>query len=200
MYNLRYGLSYLRHRFKANNRHGVHSPFVYKLIDTVIYDYSDQKVYREIENIAPKQHPDKPVIKAMPLKMYKLLYRLAVYFKPSSVFFAEDKDDIMAAVFSKAVPRAQIIGIKDHNLSLRADMILVDAMRYDPADYLQEMISYKHDGTVLIFSNIHRTANTKQAWEQVKADERVRVTIDLFYIGLVFFKPGMSKEDFRVRY
>jgi hypothetical protein len=200
MYNLRYGLSYLRHRFKANNRHGVHSPFVYKLIDTVIYDYRAQKVYREIENIAQSRHPDKRMIKSMPLKVYRLLYRFAVYFKPSTVFFADDKDDIMAAVFNKAVPGAQIAGLKNHEIPHLGDMILVDALRHNMAQYLEQAVPGKHNDTVLIFSNIHRNPNTKQAWKQVKADERVRVTIDLFYIGLVFFNPGMSKEDFRVRY
>lgn len=87
MYNIRYGLSYLRHRFRANNRHGIHSPFVYKLIDTVIYDYRDQKVYRGIEAVFHKQHSDKRMIKSMPLKVYKLIYRFVVYFKPATVFF-----------------------------------------------------------------------------------------------------------------
>lgn len=200
MYNIRYGLNYLLHRFKANNRHGVHSPFVYKLIDTVIYDYRDQKVYREIEKISQKQHSDKRMIKSMPLKVYKLLYRFVVYFKPSTVFFADNEDCIIPSIFSKVVPNAEIIDIKDAAEPRQADMILVDAARHNAAGYLERLMPNIHDDTVLIFSGIHRTQNTKQIWEPVKTNERVRVTIDLFYIGLVFFKPGMSKEDFRVRY
>jgi hypothetical protein len=200
MYNIRYGLNYLLHRFKANNRHGVHSPFVYKLIDTVIYDYRDQKVYREIENISQKQHPDKRMIKTMPLKVYKLLYRFAVYFRPGTVLFADNEDYIMPSIFNKAVPNAEIVDIKDLDTHRQADMILVDAARHNACKSLETIISGIHDDTVLIFSNIQRTQNSKQAWEQVKVANRVRVTIDLFYIGLVFFKPGMSKEDFRVKY
>lgn len=200
MYNLRYGLSYLRHRFRANNRHGVHSPFVYKLIDTVIYDYRDQKVYREIEKIVHKQHPDKRVIKTLPLKVYRLLYRFAVYFKPDAIFFADDEGYIIKDVLEKVCPDVQISGLKDFSASRQADMILIDATRHNAIEYLEKLIPNIHDDTLLIFLSINRTQNTKQAWEQVKGDERVRVTIDLFYLGLVFFKPGMSKEDFRVRY
>lgn len=200
MYNIRYGLNYLRHRFGANNRHGIHSPFVYKLIDTVIYDYHDQKVCREIENTLQKQHPDKRVIKTMPLKVYKLLYRFAVYFKPAIVFFADRDDYIIPSIVGNVVPKAEIIEIKDSVGFRQADMIFIDAARHNATAYLDKILRNIHDDTVLIFSDIHRTQNTKRAWEQVKADTRVRVTIDLFYIGLVFFKRGMSKEDFRVRY
>lgn len=37
MKNGRYYLDYLRHRLKANTRHGTHSPFVYRLLEEVIY-------------------------------------------------------------------------------------------------------------------------------------------------------------------
>ncbi|MGF7073972.1 hypothetical protein [Mucilaginibacter sp. R-33] len=200
MYNIRYRLDYLRHRFMANNRHGIHSPFVYKLIDTVIYDYRDQKVYREIKETCSKQHSDRNVINTLPLKFYLLLYRFCVYFKPAIILFADNKDGNIKYVLAKACPRGQISSIKDLTESRQADIILIDAARHNPTGYLENLITNIHDDTVLIFLGTHRTQNTKQAWEQVKADERVRVTVDLFYLGLVFFKPGMSKEDFRVRY
>ena len=200
MYNIRYGLNYLRHRFEANNRHGIHSPFVYKLIDTVIYDYHDQKVYREIEYTLQKQHPDKRMIKTMPLKVYKLLYRFVVYFKPEQVVIADDKDYIMEFVIKQAALRSQSIALTGLPDAGRADMILADALKQDAVSSLEKLIPAIHDDTVVIFTNIHRTQNAKYAWAQVKADNMVRVTIDLFYMGLVFFKPGMSKEDFRVKY
>jgi hypothetical protein len=39
----------------------------------------------------------------------------------------------------------------------------------------------------------------KEAWAQIKAHPKVTVTVDLFWIGLVYFKPGMTKEDFLVK-
>jgi hypothetical protein len=40
----------------------------------------------------------------------------------------------------------------------------------------------------------------KEAWTQIKAHPQVSITVDLFWIGLVFFKTGKEKEDFLIKY
>ena len=44
-----FAIDYIKHRLTAKSRHGTHSPFVYKLTDEVIYDFSAKKVYDDIE-------------------------------------------------------------------------------------------------------------------------------------------------------
>ena len=39
----------------------------------------------------------------------------------------------------------------------------------------------------------------KEAWAQIKAHPQVTVTIDLFWIGLVYFKKDQAKEDFVIK-
>jgi hypothetical protein len=39
----------------------------------------------------------------------------------------------------------------------------------------------------------------KEAWAAIKTHPQVTVTVDLFWIGLVFFKKGQVKEDFLVK-
>lgn len=43
--------SYLRYLLSAQNRHGTHSPFVYRLLDEVIYDRSAKDAYSIPENL-----------------------------------------------------------------------------------------------------------------------------------------------------
>ena len=40
----------------------------------------------------------------------------------------------------------------------------------------------------------------KEAWQEIKAHPKVTVTIDLFWMGLVYFRKGQAKEDFLIRF
>lgn len=54
---------------------------------------------------------------------------------------------------------------------------------------------------ILIFDDIHWSAEMEAAWEQIKDDPRVTCSVDLFHIGIVFFRSEiMSSRHFKVRY
>ena len=40
----------------------------------------------------------------------------------------------------------------------------------------------------------------KEAWVEIKAHPRVKVSIDLFSMGLAFFREGIVKQDFRIKF
>lgn len=61
---------------------------------------------------------------------------------------------------------------------------------------------FKHkatDYTVLIFDDIHWSEGMKNAWEKIKRDEQVRLSVDFFQLGMVFFNRGLSKQHFNIR-
>jgi predicted O-methyltransferase YrrM len=67
--------------------------------------------------------------------------------------------------------------------------------------YFEQMLPYTNEYSVLVFDDIHWSAEMEQAWETIKADQRVRLTIDLFFIGLVFFRREFKeKQDFVIRF
>lgn len=58
-----------------------------------------------------------------------------------------------------------------------------------------------HAQSVLVFNGIHRSAAMEQAWAHIQADSAVTLTIDLFFIGVVFFRPEQQqKEHFSIRF
>lgn len=66
--------------------------------------------------------------------------------------------------------------------------------------YFHMALAKRHPGTVLIFDDIYWSEGMKDAWKTIKRHPEVRVTVDLFYIGLVFFKQDQKKEDFLIRF
>ncbi len=73
--------------------------------------------------------------------------------------------------------------------------------RYEPTmRYFNQCMEHIHEGTVFIFDDIHWSSEMEQAWNEIKKDSRVTITIDLFKIGIVFFRKGQVKQDFILRY
>ena len=261
MLNFRFAKDYLLHRLKGKTRHGTHSPFVYRLVDEVIYDFSQKKVYEEIEKLRGELLSDERVINVTdlgagshlnkssekkvsvsaknalkPLKLAQLLYRLvadqqpknmielgtclgitAVYQKkaaPTAKFYTlegcPETARIAAEVFKKAdlTGIEQVIGNFDETLPGvigkldKLDFVFIDGNHTKEATlrYFEWCLPKVHENTLLIFDDIYWSEGMKEAWSEIKAHTHVTVTIDLFWMGLVYFRKGQVKEDFVIRF
>lgn len=54
--------------------------------------------------------------------------------------------------------------------------------------------------SMLIFHDIHWSREMDKAWNELKRDPDVSVTIDLYFMGIVFFKKELSKQDFILKF
>ena len=67
--------------------------------------------------------------------------------------------------------------------------------------YFEQLLQHSHDHTILIFDDIHWSNEMEAAWETIKAHERVMLSIDLFFIGIVFFRKDFKvKQHFVIRF
>ncbi len=82
------------------------------------------------------------------------------------------------------------------------DMVLIDGNhRYQPTmQYLQHCIGHGHNHSLIVVDDIHWSEEMQQAWEDIKKHPKVRVTIDLFDLGLIFLRKEQVKQDFILRY
>ena len=81
------------------------------------------------------------------------------------------------------------------------DFVYIDGNHRKDAtlNYFNWCLPKVHENTMLIFDDIYWSAGMKEAWAAIKAHPQVTVTIDLFWIGLVFFKKGQAREDFKLK-
>jgi predicted O-methyltransferase YrrM len=67
--------------------------------------------------------------------------------------------------------------------------------------YFEQLLPHITDKSIVIFDDIHWSEGMEQAWQQVKDHPAVTLTIDLFFIGLVFFRKDFKvKQHFTVRF
>ncbi|MGI4865691.1 MAG: O-methyltransferase [Janthinobacterium lividum] len=73
--------------------------------------------------------------------------------------------------------------------------------RYEPTlRYFEQCLAKAHENSVFVLDDIHWSAEMERAWEAVKSNPAVTVTVDLFYVGLVFFRKTQPRQDFWLRY
>jgi len=261
MANIRFFIDYFKHFLTSNSRHGVHSPFVYNLVDQVIYDFSDKDYIEPIENLRKSLKGDRRTLQITdlgagsmlnngkekkvsslaknalkPQRIARLIARLAHEFQPATIIELGTCLGITTLYLSKASPASRIItvegcpqtaGIAKENFKrLNADNIEIRTGNFDllfpqivsdlpkidflfldgnhrkdaTLNYFYCCLPKVHSGSILIFDDIYWSEGMKEAWLEIKNHPRVTVTIDLFYIGLVFFKPNQVKEHFSVRF
>jgi len=82
------------------------------------------------------------------------------------------------------------------------DFVYIDGNHRKEAtlNYFKWCLPKVSENSLLIFDDIYWSKGMKEAWEEIKAHPQVTVTIDLFWIGLVYFKKGQAKEHFKIKY
>ena len=261
MFNKTLVFNYINHQFNAKTRHGVHSPFVYNLVDKVIYDFKEKSEYFEIENLRKNLLKDDRTITITDLgagslvnnnkqkkvkdlaknalkskKLAQLLFRLAKEFNPKTAVELGSCLGITSAYFGKAIPNGKVVtmegcpqtaALAKENLSSLAisntevvvgnfdinfpefvqsqekiDFVFIDGNHRKQAtlDYFKLCLPKIHENSVLIFDDIYWSKGMKQAWKEIKNHSKVTLTIDLFWIGLVFFKTDRVKEHFKIKF
>ncbi|MBE7174317.1 MAG: class I SAM-dependent methyltransferase [Williamsia sp.] len=83
------------------------------------------------------------------------------------------------------------------------DLAFVDGnhAREPTLRYFDLLLNKTCPSSLIIFDDIHWSKEMEEAWEVIKAHPAVRLSIDLFFIGIVFFREEFKvKQHFVIRY
>lgn len=88
------------------------------------------------------------------------------------------------------------------NMLPRLDYAFIDGNhQYEPTlQYFDMMLSKVHNNSIIVFHDINWSADMQRAWAAISNYKEVNVTIDLFDLGIVFFRKEQEKEHFRIRF
>jgi predicted O-methyltransferase YrrM len=67
--------------------------------------------------------------------------------------------------------------------------------------YFELLLQKTHSSSILVFDDIHWSAEMEAAWATIQQHPAVTLSIDLFFIGIVFFDPAFTvKQHFTIRF
>jgi predicted O-methyltransferase YrrM len=74
--------------------------------------------------------------------------------------------------------------------------------RQEPTEnYFHWLLAKTNNNSILIFDDIHWSLEMEQAWNHIKESPAVRCSIDLFFIGIIFFRPEFKeKQHFAIQF
>ena len=219
--------SYLKYLWQRRSEYGIHSPFVYEFMRKVLNDSGSNRDYDTIYRIARLLDKRKPIRYNL-RKQSRLLYRMVRYFEPDSVVsfgkvsalntaamalghlqtrvYLEESDDFLETLNSMGVVNVSLIQPEEfdseHFKRLNTGFVFFsrDSFEEDTWDYLVDCLNYKTADSVFVFEGIHHNKAMQDAWEEIKANEDVSITFDLYCVGMVFFREGIEKQDFVLKY
>ena len=253
---------YLNYLLKSKHwkGHGIHSPFVYELVSQVLYDRKPYPGYEEIQVILEKlknttdklpvsefgagshelsgetRSVSEMVLKSSVSNKYgKLLFRIARFYKPSSVIELGTSIGLSTLYLAKGAPDSRVVTLEGnkavceyarslfHEYQLK-NVQAINGLFDDYLPYLDEKYSnaglvfidgnhtreatlrYFHhfaglmkDG-IIIIDDINWSVDMQEAWETIKLEENNRVTLDLFFMGIVIFRKSITPGHYIVRF
>lgn len=66
--------------------------------------------------------------------------------------------------------------------------------------YFEQCLTGTNENSVFIFDDIHWSADMEKAWKEIQKHPSVSITIDLFFVGMVFFRKGITKQNFTLKF
>ncbi len=186
-------------RFRHRRGWSVQSPFAFRFIKEVLFANPKHPAYATLAHIRRAHGINSWA------RYDRLLLRLAAFAQPkTAVIFGQN-----AAVVSQYVKAghssAEVFDETEdigHMLTQMAHLSHIDYAYIDAdqhaAAFAEAAIRKAHAGSVIIIRHINRTPYMKQLWQCLEEDPRTVVTFDLYYLGIVLFRQGLSKEAHKV--
>ncbi|MEQ8220139.1 MAG: hypothetical protein RH981_18020 [Arenibacter sp.] len=161
--------AFIKFRLSSNNQHGVHSPFVYGFITKCLY-------------AAPHFTTS---------KSHNILLKTIAYFELVQIQL------VPANIALEKKISKYLKGVSFTNNS--NELIFIDRLDKETIDeFIINNDSIANDAIVFV-NEIYQTKDSHKIWESIKELNQVKVTLDLFYCGLVFFRKEQVKEHFKIR-
>ncbi len=84
----------------------------------------------------------------------------------------------------------------------RLDFVYFDGnhRKESTLSYFRQCLGPISENSIFVFDDIYWSREMSEAWHEIKNNELVTISIDLYQFGIVFFKKGILKQHFMLRF
>jgi len=85
---------------------------------------------------------------------------------------------------------------------LKPGLVFIDGdHRKEPVlRYFDKIAEASDNNTVIVIDDIYYSKEMEEAWNEIKINERVTAAVDIFRMGIVFFRKGITRQNYIVRH
>lgn len=154
--------------WKARNRHGVHSPFIYSFLDKGLYR-------RDLKKLPPQE---------------RLLMAAADHFGSRKAMACDPRSGM-----------AEWLKSKRHGIRWEGpptDLFICDSPGEGLLSFLDRAELWGND-TVVFVGNLRSNSQNYGYWVRATRHPAVRVILETYPAGLLFFRAQQARQHFRIR-
>jgi len=160
---------YLKYRWAAKDRHGVHSPFVYAFNDEVL------SVSRNEEDLISN------------IKTYFGIKKTVTYsLTPKGETCEINNPKDQNAVINHKGKKSSLVFNELTILNTDGNGV--------PAFFDRHLSGFKPDDMVII-RPIYNAPNYKNQWVEIQMNQKIKLSIDLYSMGLLFFREEFKEKQ-----
>lgn len=85
---------------------------------------------------------------------------------------------------------------------IRPGMVFIDGNhRKEPVlEYFSILSAMSDENTVLVIDDIYYSSEMTEAWNEIRSNENVSSSVDIFRMGVIFFKSNITRNHYKIRY
>jgi len=203
-------------RAKRANGVGIHSPYLFRFVTSVLNSKWSYYAFEALEAVhtAEKKRSILRFTKKEPHQVQRMIFRIVQDQQPTTMLEIGNRTGIETQYMVNACPKATFKSItyapnaKDDQSFKKTvsqmehlDFVLFNA----PAERTQRMNEFRlclqkvHEGSIFVVKHIHLTPEQAFTWKLMRNHPEVRASIDLYSIGILFFRNDLPKCRLRIK-
>jgi hypothetical protein len=203
-------------RAKRANGRGIHSPYLFRFVTSVLNTPWPYYAFDALEALHPVKRrrrilTDRP---KNDFKNQRLLFRIVHDRQPVQMLEIGNRTGLETQYMVHACPKAVCKSITyspDAELESQVRTIVPKMEQLDfvlfnaPARMDRRMDEYRqclqmmHEGSLMVINHLHQTPEQSLIWKFMRKSPQVRASMDLYSMGILFFRRDLPKCHLRIK-